>query len=275
MKHLVVTGYASVDYGVHLAGPIALDTTIHMRRVRTWPRPGGCPFYIARSAIAAGQNASPVMWVGDDCIGAEICSELRRFGMSDEGIFHVPCARSPASMMVYQPDGRCACLFDPGPAGQEELSERQRDVIAAASHLCVSVGPGNLLGPILAKRQSTTRLYWAVKDDPTCFTGAMRRRLAAEADVIFCSAAERHLIPQTSAVVVETRGSQGICLCMDGNLTEFAAHTVECVDTTGAGDTFAGGFIAAEMAGRNADEAVYAGLLAATKLLHEREGSSP
>ena len=48
------------------------------------------------------------------------------------------------------------------------------------------------------------------------------------------------------------------------------ATAIAVADTTGAGDTFAGGFIAAEMAGADPAEAARAGITAAARLLTER-----
>ena len=155
------------------------------------------------------------------------------------------------SVMVYQADGSCACLFDPAFAGREVLGVEQRKVIVAASHLCISVGPPQMLEPLLACRSENTRLYWVLKNDSHAFPDALSRRLAVEADVIFCSQSERPMIGAMSkgVVIVETRGTDGIHIETGAQRTTLPVDPVAVHDTTGAGDSFAGGFIAAEMAG--------------------------
>ncbi len=92
------------------------------------------------------------------------------------------------------------------------------------------------------------------------------------ADVIFCSASERVLIPATDALVVETRGAASVAITEGATTTELPVRRVETRDTTGAGDTFAGGFIAAEMSGATPFAAAQAGISAAAALLKARAG---
>ncbi|MGB0913174.1 MAG: carbohydrate kinase family protein [Phaeobacter italicus] len=276
MSRLAVTGYASLDYVLALSGEVVPDRTTHAcRDTSAWPRPGGCPTYIAMAAAAAGQVAAPVMWLGDDAEGRRLMESLSGLGVDCKGIALMPGTRSPAAVMAYQPDAGCACLYDPGPAGQESLSASQRALIAGASHLCISVGPGHLIDEIVALRTPSTRLYWAVKDDPACFSSERRRVLAREADVIFCSAAERALIGPTRATIVETRGASRVTIETDGQQSQVPVSPVQANDTTGAGDTFAGAFIAAQMAGKTVPErAAEEGIEAARRLLTSRQRTS-
>jgi ribokinase len=73
---------------------------------------------------------------------------------------------------------------------------------------------------------------------------AEARALAGDTDM---EAAARSLAEQTGAPVVVTVGADGALIVKDGTLTRIPAPTVEVVDTTGAGDAFAGAF-AAELA---------------------------
>jgi ribokinase len=73
--------------------------------------------------------------------------------------------------------------------------------------------------------------------------------------------------------VVETRGRQGLRLHEPGAApVDLPVRAVSVRDATGAGDTLAGGFIAAEMAGASPTQAAEAGLAAAARLLTDREG---
>lgn len=253
MSHLVVTGYASLDYALVLSGQVAGNhtTLVDHRDVTDWPRLGGCPAYVAMAASRQGQKASPVTWIGNDALGKTYLDGLTNAGLGTAGVSRLDEPKSPMAVMVYQADGSCACLFDPAFKGREGLGAEQRRVIAAASHLCISVGPPQVLEPVLACRSDDSRLYWVLKNDPYSFPDALSRRLAAEADVIFCSRSERPMIDETSkgAVIVETRGTDGIHIETGAQRTTLPVDPVAVHDTTGAGDSFAGGFIAAEMAG--------------------------
>ncbi|MFE2925923.1 carbohydrate kinase family protein [Streptomyces goshikiensis] len=61
-------------------------------------------------------------------------------------------------------------------------------------------------------------------------------------------------------LVVVTRGAAGALVAEAGRIVaEVAAQAVEAVDSTGAGDAFTGGFLAARLAGANPAEAARAG----------------
>ncbi|MGW0363523.1 carbohydrate kinase family protein [Streptomyces sp. NPDC002990] len=76
-------------------------------------------------------------------------------------------------------------------------------------------------------------------------------------------------------LVVVTRGAAGALIAEDGRITaEVAAEAAEAVDTTGAGDAFTGGFLAARLAGADPAEAARAGCRAAAQAV-TRLGGRP
>lgn len=277
MTGLAVTGFASLDYPVGLDGFARPDETtrISRRDERAWPRIGGCPSFVAMAAARLGVRASPVTWVGSDDDGARYARRMAKIGVAPEGIATVPNARSPASVLVYQHDGSCICLYDPAFAGRESLEEAQRAVISEASHLCVTVGPPHLLEAILSLRSADAHLSWVVKNDPLCFPPALRDRLAAEADTIFCNQAERKLLGdggRPGRVIVETHGSREVIVECAGERRSCEVRPLAAGDTTGAGDTLAGGFLAALMRGeRDPVAAAAAGIRTVRDLLLTRE----
>ncbi|MFE1558798.1 carbohydrate kinase family protein [Streptomyces sp. NPDC058734] len=77
-------------------------------------------------------------------------------------------------------------------------------------------------------------------------------------------------------VVVVTRGSGGAIVAEGGRITaEVEAEPAEAVDTTGAGDAFAGGFLAARLAGATAAESARAGCRAAATAVTHLGGRPP
>ena len=274
MSRLVVTGYASLDFAVGLDGQAEGDTTtlITNRNPEAWPRAGGCPTYISGAAVRAGQQATPVMWVGKGAEGEGFVARLEAQGIGTGGIGVCDSPRSPTALMVYQADGSCMCLYDPALDRAEVLTDAQKSLIAGATHLCVSVGPPQLMDEIVSLCPPDARLYWAVKNDPDAFPPDLRTRLSARADVIFHSASERSLIGNTAAVLVETRGSDCVVVNNAGHLREIEVVAIDIADTTGAGDSFAGGYIAAEMNGADPVQAAGEGIKAAAALLADRKG---
>ena len=276
MTGLVVTGYASLDYPVGLSGQIGGDRTtlIDHRDPAAWPRIGGCPAYMALAVAQQGGSVSPVTWIGSGVESDHYVETLRDAEAGIGGIARLPSARTPTAILAYQADGTCACLFDPVFAGEEKLTQAQRDLLAGADHLCISVGPPHLNREILACRKASARLYWVIKNDPNCFFPEICREISSVADVIFCNEAERSLVAETprEAVIVETRGAHGIAVEREGQVRTLTVDPLSVRDTTGAGDTLAGGFVAARMAGTtDAVAATQAGLDAARKLLKQRQ----
>ncbi len=273
MNSLCVTGFASLDHVLDLAAPILPDQTAHATKLPdAWPRAGGCPTYISMAAAQFDQTATPVMWLGDDPLAAQLLDKLEECGIDTKSVARVADAVSPTAVLMYQPDGNCACIYDPGLAGQEVLTTAQKTAISSASHLCISVGPPHLIAAIMALRAPTARLYWAVKNDPVCFTPELCTQLCQDADVIFCSASERKMIGRTNAVVVQTMGAKGVQIEDGETITTLPVTALEVHDATGAGDSFAGGYIAAEMSGITSPiEAAQIGLNTANRLLTNRQ----
>lgn len=275
MTRLAVTGYASLDFAFGLAGQIEGDRTtlINHRDPSAWPRIGGCPAYVAMAVAGQGGEAAPVSWVGDDQGGNAYISGLDAAGADTAGVARLTGRATPTAILAYQSDGSCACLFDPVFSGEETLTDGQREVIVAATHLCVSVGPPQLMQAILECRSQTARLYWILKNDTHCFTPAICQALSKSADVVFCSASERHLAGNISggATLIETHGAEELRIEQNGRSSVLPVDKIRIQDTTGAGDSFAGGFIAAEMSGEtDAGEAAGLGIESARRLLRQR-----
>ncbi|MDN5789009.1 carbohydrate kinase family protein [Pseudorhodobacter sp.] len=274
MNRFVVTGYASLDHVLHLGGDVVKDRTTQIRHrdPAAWPRAGGCPTYVARAVAKAGQSAAPVTWIGDDAGGQALLDQYAAFGLDAGGVARLTGERSPISVLAYQPDGAVSCLYDPGFAGRESLTKAQRALIAGASHICVTIGPGHLVADILDLVPVRARLYWGVKDDPVAFDAYARARLSARADVIFCNHAERALVQGSDALLVVTHGRKGAeAIGPEGSIWSPPVDLIATDDAVGAGDSFAGGFIAAEMRGETEVlAAVKAGVAAAAALLTER-----
>jgi ribokinase len=277
---IVVTGYASLDYAVRLDSPPQPDRTATiLARAAEWPRLGGSPAYVTAALVAGGAlDAAPVSWVGDDAEGARYRNGLEALGVRTVGISVRP-GRTPICILAYQPDGRCHCLYDPGPTALSALDHRQRALLAEAEAICVTVGPTKATWDALRFAPLEATLVWAVKADPRAVPPDLAAALAARADIVVFShnegefAAEAFAAaeePARGRISVETRGRNGVALMQNGAASVFPIDPVEVEDSTGAGDTFIGGFLAVWMKTRDPEEAVRAGVGAARALLMSR-----
>ncbi len=275
MTSLAATGYASIDYVVGLAGEIVVDQTtlVRSRDPANWPRAGGCPVYVAAAVADAGHKAHAICWVGSDGAGDWFRQELASKGVDIAGVATMAERCSPTAILAYQSDQGCACLFDPAFPGEERLDTRQERILRAASHICITVGPPHLITEILRCRAKSVRLYWVLKRDLHAFPVTLRDELSSQADVIFCNASERDLIGRTAhdAIIVQTGDGNRITMQAGDRRDILEVARLEVSDTTGAGDTLAGGFIAAEMAAiSDPIEALRRGILSARRLLMAR-----
>ncbi|MDO6966839.1 carbohydrate kinase family protein [Rhizobium alvei] len=283
MSGIVITGYASLDHVIVLDGDVrsGRTTTITRRPEKAWPRLGGGPAYVA-AAIAARHDGKvvAVSWVGEDNQGEVYREQLRQAGLSVDGIAAVPGARTPVSVLAYDPQGDCACLYDPGLPAELTLDENQRRLVREADFVCITIGPKAITDELIDLIDDRQILVWIVKNDPRAITPEQTAWLAARADAIFCNGREKAFLEQSrptgqairaGQLIVETQGRSGASFHRDGISHFVAAEPVDVTDPTGAGDTFAGGVLAAMMNGSTDLESLgRSGIAAARALLDER-----
>ena len=279
---VAVVGYASLDYVVRLDSAPAPDrTSTILSRAAQWPRLGGSPAYVAEALVAgAGAEAIPISWVGDDREGERYRASLAERGVSVSGVGVRP-GRTPICILAYEPDGGCHCLYDPGLRAAAELDEGQRALIAAAEAVCITVGPARATREALALAQASSPVAWVVKADPRAVPADLAAALAARADAIIFSQGETEFVdlaggqaPARPCVRIETRGAREVAIRQNGGIHVVPVEAVETDDPTGAGDTFAGGFLAAWLSGADPHVAAKAGAATARAMLAGRARSA-
>jgi len=278
---IVVTGYASLDYCVRLdRAPRPDATATVLSRPLEWPRLGGSPAYVTSALAAAGvREVRAISWVGADADGREYAKSLSLRGVRVDGIGVRP-GRTPICILAYQPDGRCHCFYDPSLSGPLMLDAGQEALVAHAAWVCLTIGPAEATKQALAAAGSDAKIVWAVKADPRSMPPDLAAMIAARADVIAFSRGEAGFVADALApcaearrtrLLVETRGSNGVSLRAGGTEEIIGADAIAADDTTGAGDTFLGGFLASLMAApERPSEAVEAGARAAREMLAAR-----
>jgi ribokinase len=280
---IVVTGYASLDYAIRLDRAAQADRTATiLSRPAEWPRLGGSPAYVAAALVEAGvSDAAPISWVGDDADGARYRESLARLKVRTDGVEARP-GRTPICILAYQPDGGCHCFYDPGLAKAPQLGDRQRALVASADCLCLTVGPADATRAALGLARPDATVVWAVKADRRAVPDDLAAAIAARADVIVFSRGEKDFVaqafaaagaPNRSRLSIETRGRDGVLIDRDGVVEIVPADPIATSDSTGAGDTFLGGLIAALIGGAQPREAAEAGVASARALLATRNGN--
>ncbi len=252
---------------------------------------GGSAANSMAGAAALGLDVAFVGQVADDQLGAIFAHDMQSLGVRFET---VPIPPPP-------PTGRCLILVTPDaqrtmntcPAASHELTPDALDpeLIASAS---VTFLEGYLWGPnrpraamLEAARisHSAGRTVAFTLSESLCIgdrrEGVLGMIEAATVDILFGNEDEvRHLtgcegLPQCIGslsgkvqTLVITRGAQGAVAVEKDYLVEVPAAPVShIVDTTGAGDLFAAGFLAARCRGKPLKACLETGSIAAAEVI--------
>lgn len=278
MKQAILVGYAALEYAVQLDGEFRGDWTVPIkhRHEHPWPRPGGCHFYAAQPIAQAGGAPELVSWIGEDELGSVYRRYCEHHGIGTRGVVSVP-GTTPLCFLVYQPDGSCGCLIDFGMSSRSAMTTAQENLISGADLVCITVAPAAAVARTLELIRPQATVAWITKNDPVSFTPTVRRTLAQRADVIFCNARERAWVDEVATTrpvgqaIVQTSGAGSVQVHQSGRVTELAVDAIAARDTTGAGDTLAGGTLASLLAGEtDLVIAARAGVNAAHTLLKNR-----
>ena len=281
MTRVAAIGYASIDFPAVLDGFFAGDRTVMIRQrpADAFPRPGGCPLYVARPMARVGIDVSIVTWVGADQHGELFTAWTEGDGVGVKGIATIEPGNTPVCFMIYQQDGSCGCLFDPGMLGRETLTGEQKELIAGADLLCVTVGPPGIASEALDLIKSECKVAWVMKNDPLSYPKDLRAALGTRADYIFCNRQEREWVDEALAessrhgqpVIIETAGADAVTAEENSSRVRVDVEPLSFDDASGAGDTLAGGCLSAIVAGEpDLRTVVASGIAAAASLLRER-----
>ena len=231
------TGAAAAGLGqVVVVGSVNLDLVAHVPRLPlagetvtggTFARHHGGKG--ANQAVAAARFGAVVRFVGaigDDEMAPAARVALAAEGIDTAGLEVLPHTATGVALITVDANGENQIAVAPG-ANAQLRGEAVRRALEGALR-----PPGVLLelGPLLVLNEAEAETL-------------------GRADSIESSA--RALADRTGAPVVVTLGQEGALLVDGPRVERLAAHRVDAVDTTGAGDTVCG-VLAAEVAGGRA-----------------------
>ncbi len=252
---------------------------------------GGSAANSMAGAAALGLNASFIGQVADDQLGAIFAHDMQALGVR----FETPAIPPPP------PTGRCLILVTPdaqrtmstyaGASHELKVSALDRELIRSAS---ITFLEGYLWGPegpraamLEAARiaHSARRTVAFTLSESLCISnrreGVLGMIRSHMIDILFGNEHEichltgcDRLVDSIAALscdvatLVVTRGPDGAIAIENGAKIEIPAAPVErVIDTTGAGDQFAAGFLAARCRGRHLANCLDVGAICAAEVI--------
>lgn len=230
--------------------------------------------------VAGAQQVAMVGCVGDDAFGATLRAALVGDGIIDSHITTLPGVASGIASILVDDNGQNSIVIAGGandmlsPAHIDAAKEliEQADIVVLqletpmatvvhAIKLARSLGKTVVLNPAPAASLPEGVLELVDYLIPNEIEAAMLAGVSPQgADAKALAAALQKL---GSDNVIITLGSKGVHAALYGGDFTFPAEVVQAVDTTAAGDTFIGGFVAGLASGMDEAEAIQQGQRAA------------
>jgi ribokinase len=222
----------------------------------------------ANVAVAAARLGAAVRFFGargDDDLGTFIGDALAAEGVDVSSLAVIPGMHSGVALIAVDAHGENQILALPGANG-----------LAGAPAPCgaaVWFCPGEIPRVAHAGTLAAARADGATAVVNPSPPNAIDADLVAQFDIAIVNETELgRFAGSLPRRVVLTRGAHGAVLLPEG--TEFPAVPAETVDTTGAGDAFAGGLCAGLAAGAPLEQAVQLAIVTAA-ISVERAGCQP
>ncbi|QEU94998.1 ribokinase [Streptomyces kanamyceticus] len=281
--HIAVLGSANMDLVAYVAKAPQRGETVTGREFRTVP--GGKGANQAIAAARAGATVSMIGAVGTDAYGTRLRSTLEHSGVDTDLLRTVETSTGTAHIVVDD-DGGNSIVVIPGANGSlTALAPGDEGLIASADALLLQLEvpvDGVLAAARAARRHGVRTVLTPAPAQP------LPPELLAATDLLLPNeheaaaltgitddphAAAGALLSQVPEVVI-TLGSRGSLYAARGaEPVVVPARRVTAVDTTGAGDTFAGTLAVALAEGDSVTEAL-GWASAAAALSVQRTGAS-
>jgi ribokinase len=214
--------------------------------------------------------------VGDDPAGARCLQHLADRGLATDLVEVIPSSSTATSISIVDPDGERTFLTAAGPArGWDEAAVVARMqaidpgiVVVSGYAFADPTTAAATLGVTRAAREAGRTLVFdpgpaiGLADasilDQVVMGAAWLLANTAEVEILAGMLGEADVTARLMAPggTVIKEGARGATMHRDGAITHAPGIPVEVVDTTGAGDAFAAGFVAALAMGRLPEDAL-------------------
>jgi sugar/nucleoside kinase (ribokinase family) len=243
---------------------------------------GGSAANVAMFGALTGTASRFIGQVGNDNLGEQLCASLRESGVD---VCTVAEGRTGSIVVVVQPNGERTFLTDRGVASQLSVFDASHLAGVSIVHVPTYSLALEPLATTAVQYIRAARAAGALISIDASSTSVLRDYgvdrysdliSSIAPDVFLCNNDESALLNVDSAhpmsgaaLTVIKRGALPVtAVTAAGVVTEVATPPVaNIVDTTGAGDAFAGGFLPVYATSRNIEDAITNGNLIAARVL--------
>lgn len=266
MSRVVVVGSANMDLVVSAPTLPRPGETVLGDTFTTVP--GGKGANQAIAAARAGAQCSFIGAVGQDSFGEALRDNLRANGVDVSRLRQVP-GPSGVALIAVDADAENLIVVAPGAnAALDKLDVQDRHTIETADVLLCQL---EIPLPTVAQAAAAARPNGTLVMLNAAPARPLPPELLAAVDVLIVNELEGAALPLVQVPrTVLTLGARGAAYLEYGTVKhEVPAPRIDAIDTTGAGDAFAGALAVAWAQGRPAVDAMHwacaAGAVAATK----------
>jgi ribokinase len=238
MTRVCVVGSVNMDIGFDVDALPHPGETVLAATARLTP--GGKGANQAVAAARAGAQVQFVGAVGDDSTATALREHLTANGIGTDGLVSLP-GPSGSAVVVVDSAGENFIVVAPGANGHLTIdSAALRGLITDCDVLLLQLEIPVTTATAAAREAHSAGATVIVNASPSGADPGELAELAALTDVVVVNEAEAaHWVWPVSHRVV-TRGAHGATYTGDGQALTAKPPAVEVVDTSGAGDVFAG-----------------------------------
>lgn len=242
---------------------------------------GGAESNVAGHVVALGHSARWISRLGDDALGRRVSAQLSARGIDLAGVIVDPRHRTglyvknPGVGVHYYRDGSAASHLDVADAEAVDLDGVEIVHVSGITAALIGTAPAFLDALISRARAHRILVSFDVNHRAALWSATHAApaldALVRRADIVFVGRDEAEVLwgTATAAAIRERFAAVPELIVKDGEVgaTVFAAAeqvfvpalTVDVVEAVGAGDAFAGGYLAARLSGAPLEARLHAG----------------
>jgi ribokinase len=290
---IAVVGSLNMDIVVTVDKLPAEGETLHGRGMSEVPGGKG-----ANQAAAIGKLQTPVCMIGKvgaDGNGSVLLRSLEGAGVDTSAVMVTSGAPTGIAVVTVDAAGHNHIIVVPGANGElskDDIDSQRHaieqceivvlqlevplETVAYTLRLAKELGKTTVLNPAPARKLDEDVLRYV----DILIPNEHELQVIAELDRIdelSLAQSARHFMDKGVGTIIVTLGAEGCYYADRDKMALYPARKVKAVDTTAAGDSFIGGFVAGYLASRDADAAIRQAQIAAaiTVTRHGAQSSLP